>query len=250
MKILISNDDGYQAPGLPCLAQALRTRGEVSVVVPDRDRSGASNSLTLDYPIRATELENGFVRVNGTPTDCVHLAITGLLDQEPDMVISGINAGGNLGDDVIYSGTVAAAMEGRFLGYPAIAISLAGKTPAHYDTAVRVAEKLIERLQHEPLPKETILNVNVPDLPLGDVAGISVTRLGHRHKSEPVIRTADPRGRPIYWIGESGAEQDAGPGTDFFAIKHGYVSVTPLQVDLTRHSALDELRSWMGGVAP
>ncbi|MGE0373123.1 MAG: 5'/3'-nucleotidase SurE [Gammaproteobacteria bacterium] len=245
MKILISNDDGYRAPGLARLVEGLAGMGELTVVVPDRDRSGASNSLTLENPIRAQVLDNGFIRVNGTPTDCVHLAITGLLEQEPDMVISGINAGANLGDDVIYSGTVAAAMEGRFLGYPAVAVSLAGRNLEHYATAARVAQRIVTRLQHDPLPPDVILNVNVPDLPWEYLAGFMVTRLGHRHKSEPVIMTADPRGRPIYWIGESGPEQDAGPGTDFHAVRNGYVSVTPLQVDLTRHAALERLQAWM-----
>ena len=245
MKILISNDDGYRAPGLARLVEGLTGLAELTVVVPDRDRSGASNSLTLENPIRAQVLDNGFIRVNGTPTDCVHLAITGLLEQEPDMVISGINAGANLGDDVIYSGTVAAAMEGRFLGYPAVAVSLAGRNLEHYATAARVAQRIVARLQHDPLPPDVILNVNVPDLPWEYLAGFMVTRLGHRHKSEPVIMTTDPRGRPIYWIGESGAEQDAGPGTDFHAVRNGYVSVTPLQVDLTRHAALERLQAWM-----
>ncbi|MCC6302612.1 MAG: 5'/3'-nucleotidase SurE [Gammaproteobacteria bacterium] len=245
MKILISNDDGYRAPGLARLVEGLRELAELTVVVPDRDRSGASNSLTLENPIRAQVLDNGFIRVNGTPTDCVHLAITGLLEQEPDMVISGINAGANLGDDVIYSGTVAAAMEGRFLGLPAVAVSLVGRSLEHYATAAEAARRIVTRLQSDPLPPDVILNVNVPDLPWEYLAGFMVTRLGHRHKSEPVIMAADPRGRPIYWIGESGPEQDAGPGTDFFAVRNGYVSVTPLQVDLTRHSAIERLQGWM-----
>ena len=248
MRILISNDDGYRAPGLACLTQELAGMAELTVVVPDRDRSGASNSLTLENPIRAQVLENGFIRVNGTPTDCVHLAITGLLEREPDMVISGINAGANLGDDVIYSGTVAAAMEGRFLGYPAVAVSLAGKQLEHYATAAQAVRRIVARLQRDPLPPDMILNVNVPDRPWEYLAGFMVTRLGHRHKSEPVIMAADPRGRPIYWIGESGPEQDAGPGTDFFAVRNGYVSVTPLQVDLTRHAALERLQGWMRGI--
>jgi 5'-nucleotidase len=245
MRILLSNDDGYLAPGLGCLADGLADLGEVLVVAPDRDRSGASNSLTLDRPIRATKAENGFIRVNGTPTDCVHLAITGLLDTEPDIVISGINNGPNLGDDVIYSGTVAAAVEGRFLGYPAIAVSLAGHKPTYYGSALQAVRCIVRRLQQERLPRDLILNVNVPDRPWDDIGGFRVTRLGFRHKAEPVIKSADPRGNPIYWIGASGAEQDAGPGTDFHAIREGYVSVTPLQVDLTRHFALDTLRSWM-----
>ncbi len=245
MKILISNDDGYRALGLARLVEGLRELAELTVVVPDRDRSGASNSLTLENPIRAQVLDNGFIRVNGTPTDCVHLAITGLLEEEPDMVISGINAGANLGDDVIYSGTVAAAMEGRFLGLPAVAVSLVGRKLEHYATAAEAVRRIVIRLQRDPLPPDVILNVNVPDLPWEDLAGFMVTRLGHRHKSEPVIMAADPRGRPIYWIGESGPEQDAGPGTDFHAVRSGYVSVTPLQVDLTRHSAIERLQGWM-----
>lgn len=245
MKILISNDDGYLAPGLRCLADAFAQTDSVSVVAPDRDRSGASNSLTLDNPIRATWMENGYIRVNGTPTDCVHLAVTGLLEDEPDMVISGVNAGANLGDDVIYSGTVAAAIEGRFLGYPAIAVSLAGRQLEHYPTAVRAVQKVVEKLQHDPLPQDTILNINVPDLPWERITGFEVTRLGFRHKAEAVVRGSDPRGRPLYWIGESGAEQDAGPGTDFHAVRHGFISVTPIQIDLTRHAVLDSLRTWM-----
>ncbi len=245
MRILISNDDGYQAPGLEHLAEALGTLGEVTVVAPDRDRSGASNSLTLDNPIRATEMPNGFIRVDGTPTDCVHLAITGLLEQEPDIVVSGINAGANLGDDVLYSGTVAAAMEGRFLGLPAIAVSMITGTPQHFGTAARIARRLVAALQEDPLPGNTILNVNVPDLAYEDLAGIRVTRLGHRHKSEPVIRMEDPRGRPIYWVGPPGGEQDAGEGTDFHAVRNGFVSVTPLYVDLTQHQALSGLAEWM-----
>ena len=248
MRILISNDDGYQAPGLVCLAEVLRRHARIDVVAPDRDRSGASNSLTLDAPIRASVMENGFIRVNGTPTDCVHLAITGLLEAEPDMVIAGINAGANLGDDVLYSGTVAAAMEGRFLGYPALALSLVGTRLRHFDTAARVAGSLVEHLRAEPLPADIILNVNVPDLPWDALAGFRVTRLGHRHKAEPVIKDTDPRGQPIYWVGPSGPEQDAGPGTDFHAVREGFVSVTPLQVDLTRHGALELTARWLEGV--
>ncbi len=247
MHILISNDDGYRAPGLRCLAEALKTVAQVTVVAPDRDRSGASNSLTLDNPLRARQADNGFTYVEGTPTDCVHLAVTGLLEQEPDMVVSGINAGANLGDDVIYSGTVAAAMEGRFLGFPAIAVSLvAAQQPAHFETAARVTLALLERIKSVPIASETILNVNVPDLPFAELQGWQVTRLGHRHKSEPVIRQTDPRGRPIYWVGPAGSEQDAGHGTDFHAVRNGYVSVTPIHVDLTRHEYLDSVRSCLG----
>lgn len=245
MKILISNDDGYMARGLHTLANALKDCGEITVVAPDRNRSGASNSLTLENPLRLNRLDNGIYRVEGTPTDCVHLAITGLLEEEPDMVVSGINAGANLGDDVLYSGTVAAAMEGRFLGLPAIAISLASFDGKHYETAGWVAQQLVARLSKASLPADTILNVNVPDLPIEEIIGFESTRLGHRHKAEPIIREQDPRGRPMYWIGPAGAEQDAGPGTDFDAIRRGAVSVTPLQIDLTRYDAIDGVAKWL-----
>lgn len=248
MRILLSNDDGYQAPGIGCLADALRDIAEITIVAPDRDRSGASNSLTLDNPIRAREIQSGVIAVDGTPTDCVHLAITGLLEHEPDMVISGINAGANLGDDVLYSGTVAAAMEGRFLGLPAIAVSLTGGSLTHYQTAARVVERLIGQLLAAPLPADTILNVNVPDLPWEEVSGFEATRLGHRHKAEPVIKTADPRGRDIYWVGPPGGEQDAGPGTDFHAVRRQAVSITPIHVDLTRYTALETVADWLAGV--
>ena len=245
MRILLSNDDGYQAPGLAALAARLAAMAEVLVVAPERDRSGASNSLTLELPIRAREVENGFIAVDGTPTDCVHLGITGLLEQEPDMVVAGVNSGPNLGDDVLYSGTVAAATEGRFLGFPAMAVSMGAHDPQHYDSGARVALELVRRMQARPLGVDTILNVNVPDLPWERLRGYRSTRLGHRHKAEPVVRAEDPRGRPIYWVGPPGAEQDAGPGTDFHALREGYVSVTPLQVDLTRHAALDLLGAWL-----
>lgn len=245
MRILLSNDDGYQAPGIICLANALKQIAEVHVVAPDRNRSGASNSLTLDNPVRATLAANGFTFVDGTPTDCVHLAITGLLDHEPDMVVAGINAGSNMGDDVLYSGTVAAAMEGRFLGLPAIAVSMAGDSIRHYETAAQVTLALLERIANEPLPVDTILNVNVPDLPLSELKGIEATRLGRRHKSEPVVKQLDPRGRPVYWVGPAGAEEDAGPGTDFYAARHAMVSVTPLQIDLTRYQSLETVGHWL-----
>lgn len=250
MKILISNDDGYQAPGIICLAKALVDIGEVTVVAPERDRSGASNSLTLDAPIRAVRTDNGFIRVDGTPTDCVHLAITGLLDDEPDIVIAGINDGANLGDDVLYSGTVAAAMEGRFLGLPALAVSLVGNNRRHYDSAARAVIHLIGLLRCDPLPADTILNVNVPDLPWEEIRGFQATRLGNRHRAERIIRATDPRGRTIYWVGPPGGEQDAGPGTDFHAIKDGYISVTPILVDLTRYAALDKVANWLQRIAP
>jgi 5'-nucleotidase len=245
MRILLSNDDGYLAEGLCALASALKDHAELSVVAPDRNRSAASNSLTLEMPLRAHTMDNGFIKVDGTPTDCVHLAITGLLDKEPDMVIAGINHGANLGDDVLYSGTVAAATEGRFLGLPAMAISLAGNNPKHFDTAGVVALTLLKRLINQPLPRDTILNVNVPDVPLNALKGYQATRLGQRHKSEPVIKSADPRGRAIYWVGPPGAEQDAGEGTDFYAINMGFVSVTPLQIDLTWYERMNALQTWL-----
>jgi len=246
MRILVSNDDGYFSPGIGCLANALKSIAQVDVVAPERDRSGASNSLTLGYPLRVQQAANGYFYVDGTPTDCVHLAITGLLDTEPNIVISGINHGANLGDDVIYSGTVAAAMEGRFLGLPAIAVSLTDRKGSHFDTAARVVLELLDRLKSHPLPSDTILNVNVPDIPYDELRGMEATRLGHRHKAEPVIRSTDPHGSPIYWVGPPGAEADAGPGTDFFAIRQQRVSVTPLHVDLTRHAALAGLSTWLG----
>lgn len=246
MHILLSNDDGYSALGLVTLAEALRPFVECTVVAPERNRSGASNSLTLERPLRVSTAANGFIKVDGTPTDCVHLAITGLLDREPDMVFAGINHGANLGDDVIYSGTVAAATEGRFLGLPAVAISLGGSSPAHFATAAHVAVTLLKRVRHYPIPADTILNVNVPDVPLDQLRGYQATRLGQRHKAEPVIKALDPRGREIYWVGCAGPEQDAGPGTDFFAVRNGFVSVTPLQIDLTRYESIALLTDWLG----
>ena len=246
MRILLSNDDGYFAPGLTILAEAVRQIAHIDVVAPERDRSGASNSLTLSRPLRMQRAASGFYYVDGTPTDCVHLAITGLLAQEPDMVIAGINHGANLGDDVIYSGTVAAAMEGRFLGLPAIAVSLVGREGRHFETAARVVLWLLEKLKSHPLPTDTILNVNVPDISYEQLDGFEATRLGHRHKAEPVIKSADPHGNAIYWVGPSGAEADAGPGTDFHAVRQDRVSVTPLHVDLTRHVTLAHLASWLG----
>lgn len=248
MRILISNDDGVHAPGLACLADALGKLADVTVVAPDRNRSGVSNSLTLSNPLRVVTASNGFYSVTGTPTDCVHVAITGLLKERPDMVVSGINEGSNLSDDVLYSGTVAAATEGRFLGFPAIAISLMGPRCVHYDTAARIAKILVEKLRQSPLTFDTILNVNVPDVPFLELKGIQVTRLGTRHIAEPTIKSLDPRGRKIYWIGQPGLEQDAGPGTDFYAVNSGYVSITPLQLDLTQYKVLDELSTWAESV--
>jgi 5'-nucleotidase len=245
MHILLSNDDGYLAPGLIALADGLQKFADISVVAPDKNRSAASNSLTLEMPLRAERMDNGFIKVEGTPTDCVHLAITGLLKTEPDMVFAGINHGANLGDDVLYSGTVAAATEGRFLGLPAVAISMVSSDPQNLDTAVMVAGLILQRLLDLPLDKDIILNVNVPDLPWSDIRGFQSVRLGQRHKAEPVIRSQDPRGREIFWVGPPGAEQDAGPGTDFYAVSQGYVSVTPLQLDLTRYGALDTLKGWL-----
>ena len=245
MRILISNDDGFLAPGLKLLASVLSEIAEITVVAPDRNRSGASNSLTLTNPLRIMKTDNGFISVNGTPTDCVHLAVTGLLKEMPDMVVSGINEGSNLSDDVLYSGTVAAATEGRFLGLPSIAVSLAGPKCVHYATAGQIAKMLVERLSSDPLPRDTILNVNVPDLPMSEIKGIQVTRLGTRHIAEPTIKTLDPRGRRIFWIGQPGPEQDAGPGTDFYAVNTGFVSITPLHLDLTHYKVFDQLSGWV-----
>lgn len=249
MKILISNDDGYRAEGLRALTLALTPLADVTVVAPDRNRSGASNSLTLDVPLRVFPFDKDrYLVVNGTPTDCVHLAVSGLFDYEHDMVVSGINDGANLGDDVLYSGTVAAAVEGRFLGLSAIAVSLViqQNSGQHFETAARVAAELVMRIQRAPL-QSTILNVNVPDLPYEQLKGYQATRLGSRHRSERLVRSEDPRGRPVYWIGPAGVGQDAGPGTDFHAVASGYVSVTPLQVDLTRHAALEDVGGWLQG---
>ncbi|HEV7775432.1 MAG TPA: 5'/3'-nucleotidase SurE [Luteibacter sp.] len=247
MRVLVSNDDGVDAPGIRVLAERLAAVGEVTVVAPDRDRSGASNSLTLDNPIRVLRMDNGYYRVAGTPTDCVHLALAGMLEVDPDIVVSGINNSANLGDDVIYSGTVSAAMEGRFLGYPAIAVSLVSKehVGAHYDSAAHAVVMLMQQLLVDPLPADTILNVNVPDLPWAQIKGFEVTRLGKRHRSAPCIKQTDPRGRTIWWIGPAGEIDDAGPGTDFDAVRRGFVSVTPIHVDLTRFQALDKVSSWM-----
>jgi 5'-nucleotidase len=246
MNILISNDDGFLAPGLAILAEKLKEIADITVVAPDRNRSGASNSLSLINPLRVTLTENGFYSVNGTPTDCVHLAVTGLLETLPNMVVSGINEGANLSDDVLYSGTVAAAMEGRFLGLSSIAVSLAGGSKCqHYDTAAEIAKQLVLRLKQDPLPKNTILNVNVPDVPLAELRGIQVTRLGTRHVAEAVVKTQDPRGRPIFWVGQPGLEADAGPGTDFHAVNSGYVSITPLHLDLTHYEVFEQLSGWV-----
>jgi 5'-nucleotidase len=246
MRILVSNDDGYFAPGITVLAEALSACADVTVVAPERDRSGASNSLTLDRPLSVRRAANGYVYVNGTPTDCVHLAVTGLLETLPDVVVSGINYGANMGDDTIYSGTVAAATEGFLLGIPSIAISLVAEGGGHFETAARVACDLVRRFAERPLGAPVLLNVNVPDLPASAVRGTAVTRLGKRHKAEPVVKSTTPRGEVVYWVGAAGGAQDAGPGTDFHAAVNGLVSITPLQMDLTRYSQMEAVTQWMG----
>jgi 5'-nucleotidase len=244
MRILLSNDDGYFAPGLERLAATLASHAEITVVAPERDRSGASNSLTLDRPLSVRRAPNGFLFVNGTPTDCVHLAVTGLLDALPDMVISGINLGANMGDDTIYSGTVAAATEGYLLGIPSIAISLASKAAEHFETAAQVALELVRR--HDDAPSSAwLLNVNVPDVPQSQCKGYKVTRLGRRHKAEDIVKTRNPRGETVYWVGAAGPAADAGEGTDFEAVERGYTSVTPLQIDLTHHGQLPKVAAWL-----
>jgi 5'-nucleotidase len=245
MRILLSNDDGYFAPGLESLAAALASLADITVVAPERDRSGASNSLTLDRPLTLRRTVNGFYFVNGTPTDCVHLAVTGMLDEQPDMVVSGINLGANMGDDTIYSGTVAAATEGYLLGVPAIAVSLAGKTGKNFATAASVAVKLVQRFARSGIGEPVLLNVNVPDIPENEVKGIRVTRLGRRHKAEPVVKGKTPRDEVVYWVGAAGEAADAGEGTDFHAVAEGYVSVTPLQIDLTHLAQMGTVEAWL-----
>jgi 5'-nucleotidase len=254
MNILLSNDDGFIAPGINHLRDSLSKFADVLTIAPDRDRSGSSNSLTLETPLRITQRGEQFYSVNGTPTDCVHLALTGLYDgyekKEPDIVISGINAGANMGDDVIYSGTVAAAMEGRNLGLPAIAVSIASYQPQYFATAVKAVEILLHHLPNFILNDSvsnsaTILNVNVPDVSWRNIKGFKSTRLGKRHKAEPVIRTTDPRGDEIFWVGPVGEQQDAGEQTDFYAVQHNYISVTPIHIDLTQYARLDVTRDWL-----
>ena len=245
MNILLSNDDGYFAPGLAELALALAGLGEIVVVAPEQNRSGASNSLTLDRPLFLKQAANGFHFVNGTPTDCVHLAVTGMLDRLPDIIVSGINNGANMGDDTIYSGTVAAATEGFLLGIPSIAISLTSFEGNNYESAGRVARELVERFICNPIKEPVLLNVNVPDIPYAELKGREVTRLGRRHKAEPVVRMVSPRRETVYWVGAAGAAADAGPGTDFNAVERGCVSITPLQIDLTHTAQLPAVRHWM-----
>ncbi len=245
MHLLLSNDDGIHANGLRLLAEALSPLGKITVVAPNRNRSAASNSLTLERPIRAQKVAENWYSVDGTPTDCVHLAITGLLKDEPDIVVSGINAGANLGDDVIYSGTVAAAMEGRFLGLPAVAISLASFQPKYMQDAAQVSAAMIAKLSETLLPRDVIININIPDVQKSELQGIQTTRLGNRHKAEPVIEAKDPRGNPIYWVGAAGPEQDAGIGTDFYAVNNKYVSVSPMHLDLTHYKAMNAVENWI-----
>jgi len=245
MRILLSNDDGYFSPGIECLARSLAQVAEITVVAPERDRSGASNSLTLDRPLSLKRTPNGFYHVNGTPTDCVHLAVTGMLDELPDMVVSGINLGANMGDDTIYSGTVAAATEGFLLGVPSLAVSLCSKAGVHFETAARVALELVQMLERQPLREPLLLNVNVPDVPYVELRGRVVTRLGKRHKAEAVVRTQTPRNETVYWVGAAGAAQDSGEGTDFYAVANRQVSLTPLQIDLTHNAQLPLIRSWL-----
>jgi len=245
MRILFSNDDGYFAPGLTSLVEALSSIAETVVVAPERDRSGSSNSLTLDRPLSLHKSHNGFYYVNGTPTDCVHLAVTGMLDKLPDMVISGINDGANMGDDTIYSGTVAAATEGFLLGIPSLALSLANVSDENFSTAARVATDIVQRFKQNKFHEPILLNINVPDIPYEHLQGTEVTRLGRRHKAEAVVKSQSPRGEIVYWVGAAGAVQDAGEGTDFHAIQLNRVSITPLQIDLTQYGQIDTVKQWL-----
>lgn len=246
MRILISNDDGYFAPGIIFLAATLKNQGhEITVVAPERDRSGASNSLTLDRPLVVRQTPAGFNYVNGTPTDCVHLAVTGLLPALPEIVISGINHGANMGDDTVYSGTVAAATEGFMLGIPSVAVSLANLQAENFQSAADFVAGLVQRFAAQPFPEHVLLNVNVPDLPSDQITGVEVTRLGRRHKAQDMVKTVNPRNQTMYWVGAAGGAQDAGPGTDFHAVAHGKISVTPLQLDLTRYSQMGLVNEWM-----
>lgn len=246
MRILIANDDGYMSPGIRALYAAMQTLGVATIAAPDRNRSGASNSLTLSHPIHVRKHEPNIYAIEGTPTDCVNIALSGLLDEDQDMVVSGINDGPNMGDDVLYSGTVAAAMEGRHLGHPALAVSMASHGPENYDSAARVMTKIVTHLKEVPLPADTILNINVPDLPYDQIKGLRATRLGTRHPSKGSIAQVSPRGETVYWIGAAGDIADDGPGTDFGAVQDGYVSVTPLTIDLTRRDSVAPVELWLG----
>jgi 5'-nucleotidase len=245
MRILVSNDDGYFSPGIAALAQAMQTFGEVTVVAPEADRSGASNSLTLDRPLYVRRSSQGFYYVNGTPTDCVHVAVTGFLDHRPDLVVSGINNSANLAEDTLYSGTVAAAMEGYLLGLPAIAFSLASRSFEHLETAVAVAQQVVRRLIDQPFAKARLLNVNIPAVPMDELQGYELTRLGRRHVAQPVETAVSPRGETVYWVGPPGGQREAGPGTDFHALNQSRVSVTPLQVDLGDTDGFQEVGPWL-----
>ena len=245
MRILLSNDDGYFAPGLAALYTALAALADVTVVAPERDKSGASNSLTLDRPLSMRRAHNGFYFLNGTPTDCVHMAVTGMLDWVPDMVVSGINHGSNMGDDTIYSGTVAAATEGYLLGIPSIAVSIVARDSKNFETAGWVAAELVKRHQQNKVSGPSLLNVNVPDVSRAELQGFEVTRLGKRHKAEPAVKAINPRGETVYWVGAAGGAADAGPGTDFYATEQKRVSVTPLQIDLTNYQQMKSVAEWM-----
>ena len=245
MKILISNDDGYFAPGLTILAEHLSKIADITVVAPERNRSGASNSLTLDRPLSVKKASNGFFYVNGTPTDCVHIALTGLMDEMPDMVISGINDGANMGDDTIYSGTVAAAMEGYLLEIPSFAVSMSQHNATHFESAARVAVELVQHYQKAGFVSPTLLNINVPDVPYEQLKGKVITRLGKRHKAEPVVQLKTPRNETVYWVGAAGQPNDGGDGTDFYAVAHNQVSISPIQVDLTKYSQMQEISDWL-----
>jgi 5'/3'-nucleotidase len=245
MRILLSNDDGYFAPGLICLAETLSDVADIVVVAPERDRSGSSNSLTLDRPLSLHKSHNGFFYVNGTPTDCVHLAVTGMLDVLPDMVISGVNNGANMGDDTIYSGTVAAATEGFLLGIPSLAVSLVDVSDGNFLTASRVVADMVKRFVQNKIKAPILLNINVPDVKYDQLQGVDVTRLGRRHKAEGVIKSQSPRGNVVYWVGAAGPAQDAGEGTDFFSVQHNRVSITPLQIDLTQYDQLNLVKTWL-----
>ena len=245
MKILVSNDDGYHAPGLTIIVEYLKKIAEVVVVAPDRNRSGSSSSLTLDKPLSVSEISPNHYIVDGTPTDCVHLALTGLLKFKPDMVISGINDGANMGDDTLYSGTVAAAIEGYTIGIPSMAVSMANHKPKHFKTAAMVTVDLINKMNAKATTETPLLNINVPDVPYDELNGLLITRLGKRKQADPIISSLTPKGQNIYWIGPAGEPSDCGKGTDFFAVKENYVSISPIQIDLTNHKLIEHMSEWL-----